>query len=179
MPLAVLRNFHAPCHRPTITPAGSTESVAHPYNNRIKCYAVLSVGRQTFASKKVRRAGERPSTVDLLHGSSVTVASSGGSATAAVAVSGGSATAAVAPSGSSASRRGADDGVAVFRWEEGTDVVLQRSGATLAQIAVYAAGRVDGALGDELQVRAASGATCVRAFVCVLYGCATCGTRAR
>lgn len=42
--------------------------------------------------------------------------------------------------------------MAVFRWEEGTDVVLQRSGATLAQIAVYAAGRIDGALGDKLQV---------------------------
>lgn len=26
------------------------------------------------------------------------------------------------------------DGVAVFKWEEGTDVVLQRSGATVAQV---------------------------------------------
>ncbi|KAI7845326.1 hypothetical protein COHA_001168 [Chlorella ohadii] len=162
--------------------AGSTESVAHPYNNRTKYYAVLSVGRQTFASKKVRRAGERPSSADLLPGNSGTVALSGGSATAGVAKSGGSATAAVATSGGSATagpaksggsgtagvarssasgtaaaggsstrRRLEDDGVAVFRWEEGTDVVLQRSGATLAQIAVYAAGRIDGALGDKLQ----------------------------
>ena len=169
----------------SITPrlAGSTESVAHPYNNRTKYYAVLSVGRQTFASKKVRRAGERPSSADLLPGNSGTVALSGGSATAGVAKSGGSATAAVATSGGSATggpaksggsgtagvarssasgtaaaggastrRRLEDDGVAVFRWEEGTDVVLQRSGATLAQIAVYAAGRIDGALGDKLQV---------------------------
>ena len=165
--------FLAQCNRPS--PAGSTESVAHPYNNRTKYYAVLSVGRQTFASKRVRRAGQRPSSLELLSSGSgqvalsggstaaagvarssgsgvAAVAGSGGSGTAGVARSSGSGAAAVALSGGSTGRRLQEDGVAVFRWEEGTDVVLQRSGATLAQIAVYAAGRIDGALGDKLQV---------------------------
>lgn len=120
-------------------PAGTTDSVAHPYNNRGKYYAVVSVGRQTFASKKVRRAGERPTSRELSDAAP-------GAAAAAAAVGH-----AVAPSGGSASSRPRDDGVAVFRWDEGTDVVLQRSGATVAQVALYAAGRIDGALGDKLQ----------------------------
>ena len=116
--------------------------MAHPYNNRGKYYAVVSVGRQTFASKKVRRAGERPTSRDLSE-----AGPSAAAAAAAAAVAGD----AVAPSGGSASGRRPDDGMAVFRWEEGTDVVLQRSGATVAQVALYAAGRIDGALGDKLQ----------------------------
>jgi hypothetical protein len=92
----------APAADPAATAAGSP---VQPTKKRAKFYAVVSLGRQTFASRRVRQA----------------------------------------PGG------GGPEGVARFRWDASAAVVLQRSGATVAQVAVYRAGRVEGALGDRLQ----------------------------
>lgn len=76
---------------------------------RSRYYAVLSVGRQTAASTRVRRSLPDPQ---------------------------------AAPPASGPMR---------FQWNESTDMVLQRGGASIAQVAIYKAGWVDGALGDRLQ----------------------------
>ena len=72
-------------------------------DRRARFYAVVSVGRQTFASKRVK-----------------------GTAGARVAAAAG-----VNPAAAAA------PGALRFEWHEGTDVVLQRSGASLAQVAIY------------------------------------------
>lgn len=99
-----------------------------------KYYAVVSVGRQTFTSKRVRRAGARPSAAALASAGAGDGSADGGAA-------------------------GSEE-VAVFKWDEGTDVVLQRGGATVAQVAIYKQGRIDGALGDKLQVGGLAGLAC-------------------
>ncbi|KAL4459065.1 hypothetical protein ABPG75_013930 [Micractinium tetrahymenae] len=96
-------------------PSGSSNSLVAASGKsgsdrrRSRYYAVVSLGQQTFASKRVKRSLPGPK----------------------------------GPVPTSACKR--------FEWHEGTDVVLQRGGASVAQIAIYKAGRVDGALGDRLQ----------------------------
>ena len=130
-------------------PAGGAEAAAaeqqqqqQPANTKAKYYVVVSVGRQTFASKRVRRVPAASSKALPAGGA---VVGSGASGASGASASASSSAAAAANGGDSRAR---------FLWEEGTDVVLQRGGATVAQLALYKAGAVDGALGDKLQASA-------------------------